>query len=335
MKLVIHPAVDPERFEALKAAAPESEWVNASAESEAEAAMPGADGLIGKITPSMLAKADCLRWVQSFTASLEHYMFPELEVHPCVLTNLRGLFGDVIADQVMGYVLCFARNLHIYIRQQAEHRYEPAGGESARVSNLTGPGLVNAMDRATIYLPDARIGIVGMGAIGCEIARRAVAFGMSVRGVDRFPERVQVPDGVESVLDTGKLAELLAWSDFLVIAAPQTPETTGWFDAGTIAHLRPSSYLINIGRGAIVKLDALVNALRAGRLAGAALDVYEIEPLPPGHPLWDLPNVILTPHTAGYSPVIAARHLASIVENVGRFSRGEPLINIVNKSLWF
>ena len=134
---------------------------------------------------------------------------------------------------------------------------------------------------------------------------------------------------------TDKLPELLAWSDFAVIAAPQTPETTGWFHAGTIAHLRPSSYLINIGRGAIVILDDLVAALRAGRLAGAALDVYEVEPLPADHPLWDFPNVILTPHTAGYSPVIADRHLATLVENVGRFARGEPLLNVVDKSLWF
>ena len=96
--------------------------------------MPGADAFMGKITPAMLARADRLAWVQSFTASLEHYMFPELVEHPCVLTNVRGLFGDVIADQVMGYVLCFARNLHTYIRQQVEHRYEPKGGESARVS---------------------------------------------------------------------------------------------------------------------------------------------------------------------------------------------------------
>jgi phosphoglycerate dehydrogenase-like enzyme len=102
-----------------------------------------------------------------------------------------------------------------------------------------------------------------------------------------------------------------------------------------MAHMRPSSYLINIGRGAIVVLDDLVAALRAGGLAGAALDVYEVEPLPADHPLWDFPNVILTPHTAGYSPVIAARHLATLVENVGRFARGEPLINVVNKSLWF
>ena len=140
MKLVIHPAVEPERLEALLAAAPGAEWVNAPTEAEAEAAMPGADGFLGKITPAMLARADRLRWVQAFTVSLEHYMFPELAAHPCVLTNMRGLFGDVIADQVMGYVLCFARNLHTYIRQQVEHRYEPVGGEAARVSNAAGPG---------------------------------------------------------------------------------------------------------------------------------------------------------------------------------------------------
>jgi phosphoglycerate dehydrogenase-like enzyme len=335
MKLVIHPAVDSDRLRALQVAAPGAEWVNAASEPEAVAALPGADALLGKITPAMLAAADRLRWVQSFTASLEHYMFPELEAHPCVLTNVRGLFGDVIADQVMGYVLCFARNLHTYVRQQIEHRYAPAGGESARVSNLTGPGTVNAMDRATIYLPEATMGIVGMGAIGCEIARRAMTFGMSVRGVDRFPDRVQPPEGVKEVMGIGELPELLGWSDFAVIAAPQTPETTGWFDAKTLAHLRPSSYLINIGRGAIVVLDDLVAALRAGKVAGAALDVYEVEPLPADHPLWDFPNVILTPHTAGYSPVIAARHMATLVENVGHFTRGEPLINVVDKSLWF
>jgi phosphoglycerate dehydrogenase-like enzyme len=283
----------------------------------------------------MLSRADRLRWVQSFTASLEHYIFPELVAHPCQLTNLRGLFGDVIADQVLGYVLCFARNLHTYIRQQVERRYEPAGGEAARVNSMTGPGTVNAMDRATLYLPGTTMGIVGMGAIGCEIARRALAFGMVVRGVDRFPERVRPPEGVQSVTGVDGLPELLTWSDFAVIAAPQTPETTGWFHAGTLVHLRPSSFLINIGRGAIVVLDDLVAALRAGRLAGAALDVFEIEPLPADHPLWDFPNVILTPHTAGYSPVIAERHLASLVENVGRFVSGKPLINIVDKTLWF
>src|SRR5258708_6280899 len=143
MKIVIHPAVEPERLDALHAAAPGPESAAASTEAKAPAAMPGADAFLGKIPPAMLAKADRLQWVQSFTASLEHYMFPELVAHPCTLTNMRGIFGDVIADQVMGYVLCFARNLHVYARRQIEHRYEPVGGESARVNNASCPGLVN------------------------------------------------------------------------------------------------------------------------------------------------------------------------------------------------
>jgi phosphoglycerate dehydrogenase-like enzyme len=335
MKIVIYPAVEPTRLEALNGAAPELEFVNAATAALAEASMPGADAMLGKISPAMLARADRLRWVQSFTASLEHYIFPELVNHPCVLTNARGLFGDVIADQVMAYVLCFARNLHTYVRRQMEHRYEPCGGETARVSNLSGPGTVNAMDQATIYLPRATMGIIGMGAIGCEIARRAVSFGMKVRGVDRFPDRALAPEGVQSVDGIDCLADVLAFSDFAVIAAPHTPETAGLFNAATLAHLRPKSYLINIGRGAILVLDDLVAALKAKKLAGAALDVYEIEPLPADHPLWDFPNVILTPHTAGYSPVIAERHLAVLTENVGRFARGERLINVVDKALWF
>ena len=112
-------------------------------------------------------------------------MFPELVAHPCVLTNMRGLFGDVIADQVMGYVLCFARNLHTYIRRQIEHRYEPIGGEAARVNNAAGPGTVNAMDRATIYLPEATMGIVGMGAIG--VRDRAAGPGVRDDGPRRRP----------------------------------------------------------------------------------------------------------------------------------------------------
>jgi phosphoglycerate dehydrogenase-like enzyme len=335
MKLVLYPAVEVDRLLAIQRAAPQAGWVNAGTAEEAIAAMPGAEGFLGKITPAMLDQADCLRWVQTFTVSLEHYLFPALIEHPCLMTNMRGLFSDVIADQVMGYVVCFARNLHTYIRRQVEHRYEPLGGESARVNNAAGPGTVNAMDRATIFLPDATMGIVGLGAIGAEIARRALAFGMEVRAVDRFPDRTSPPHGITSVEGMEGLADLLAESDFVVIAAPQTPETVGLFDGRTIALMKPTAYLINIGRGAIVRLDDLVDALRRDAIAGAALDVYEVEPLPANHPLWDFPNVILTPHTAGYSPVIARRHLETLVENVGRFIRAEPLLNRVDKTLWF
>jgi phosphoglycerate dehydrogenase-like enzyme len=335
MKFVIHPAVGRERLDALRAEAPAAEWVDAPDERAAADAMPGADALLGKITPAILARADRLRWVQAFTASLEHYLFPELVAHPCTLTNMRGLFSDVIADQVMGYVLCFARNLHTYVRNQVEHRYEPVGGEAERVSTSTGPGWVNAMDRATIFLPGATMGVVGLGAIGSEIARRAQAFGMAVRAVDRMPDRVARPEGVGPVEGMDRLPDLLAASDFVAIAAPHTPETAGLFNAMTLAQMKPTAYLINIGRGVIIVLDHLVAALRAGRLAGAALDVFEVEPLPDDHPLWDFPNVIITPHTAGYSPVIASRHLAVLADNVRRFARGHPLANVVDKTLWF
>jgi phosphoglycerate dehydrogenase-like enzyme len=334
MKIVIHPSVDPDRLSALKAEAPDADWVNAEDISSATSAMPGADAFLGKITREMLERADRLRWVQAFTVSLEHYMFPELVAHSCTLTNMRGLFGDVIADQVMGYVLCFARNLHTYMRNQREHRYEPVGGEVARVSNTAGPGTVNSMDRATIFLPESTMGIVGLGAIGSEIARRARSFGMKVGAVDRFPDRASTLEGV-IVRGLDDLPELLSESQFVVIAAPHTPETERLFDARVLSYMQPSSYLINIGRGAIVVLDDLVAALRADAIAGAALDVYEVEPLPANHALWDFPNVILTPHTAGYSTAIAPRHLSTLRDNVGRFVRGESLANVVDKALWF
>lgn len=334
LRFVIYPAVDADRLERLREAAPDAEWTNASSSDQALAQVASADAFLGKITPSMLAKARRLRWVQSFTASLEHYIFPALVGHPCVLTNMRGLFGDVIADQVMGYILCFARNLHTYIRQQTNAEWRPVGGEEQRVDFAAGPGTTNALDRGTIFLPEATLGIVGFGGIGSEIARRARCFGMQVRAVDRFPERAQRVEGIE-VEPLDRLKPMLASSHFVVIAAPHTPETERLFDRGLLACMRPGGFLINVGRGAIVVLDDLVECLRAGQPAGAALDVFEQEPLPRDHPLWSFPNVILTPHTAGYSTAIAPRHLALLVENVARFVNRQPLRNQVDKQLWF
>src|SRR6476660_3280737 len=132
--------------------------------------MADADAFFGKLTPELLAAATRLRWVQAPTVSLEHYVFPGLAEHPCVLTNMRGLFSDVIADQVLGYVVCFARNLHRYVLQQARGLWAPVGGEGERVSFATGPGVVNAIDRAHLHLADATLGVVGLGAIGAEVA---------------------------------------------------------------------------------------------------------------------------------------------------------------------
>jgi phosphoglycerate dehydrogenase-like enzyme len=333
MKLVIHPAVEAERLERIAAAAGPMQVVNAAGADEAAAALAHAEAFFGKITPSLLAKASRLRWVQAPTASLEHYIFPELIAHPCTLTNMRGLFSDVIGEQVFGYILCFARNLHLYVRNQLAARWAPVGGEDQRVSLTTGPGVVSAIDRAHRPLGGATLGIVGLGSIGSAVAGLGLAFGMRVIAVD--PVQTQAPEGVLALWKPERLPDLLAASDYVVIAAPHTPATEQLFRRPQMLQMKRSAYLINVGRGAIVDLADLTAALQAGEIAGAGLDVFEIEPLPPEHPLWSLPNVILTPHVAGYSPQIAARHLDLLLDNIGRFLRGEPLRNVVDKGRWF
>ncbi|MBN9119108.1 MAG: D-2-hydroxyacid dehydrogenase [Planctomycetes bacterium] len=334
MKLVIYPPVEPERLDRITAAAGSMAVVNADAEEHALGHMPEADAFFGKITPKLLAAAPRLRWVQAPTASLEHYLFPELVSHPCVLTNMRGLFSDVIADQVMGYVICFARNLHVYVLQAAAGRWVPVGGEAARVGFASGPGTVNDIDRAHRHLADTTLGVVGLGAIGREVARRAAAFGMRVVAVD--PQPMDRPPEVAALWPAEELPQLLGQSDYVVIAAPHTPRSAAMFRREQFRQMKRDAYLINIGRGALVVLDDLVAALEAGKIAGAALDVFETEPLPADHALWRMPGrVILTPHVAGYSPRIAGRHLEVLLDNVGRFVRGEPLRNVTDKEKWY
>jgi len=355
MKLVLHPAVEPERLAKIVDAARPMDVVNVQSETEARSAIADADAFFGKITPELLAAARQLRWVQAPTASLEHYMFAELVEHPSTLTNMRGLYSDVIADHVFGYILCFARNFHHYIRNQLEARWAPVGGKPetpvravarkvrrqvtetlgrAESSGfVTGPAHVSAVDRSHLHLADTTLGVVGLGQIGSEIARRGLAFGMRVLAVD--PMQTAPPTGVAALWRLDRLPDLLGESDFVVIAAPHTPETVKLFRRGQFRQMKPTAYLINIGRGAIVDLQDLVAALRAAEIGGAGLDVYETEPLPPDHPLWRMPNVILTPHVAGNSPRIAERHLAVLLENVRRFAHGEALTNVVDKPRWF
>ncbi len=334
MKLVCFPALDTSRANRLRAAVPSWTIVQTADEPAATAAIVDADCFFGKITPSLLAVTKRLRWIQSPTASLEHYVFEALVQHPCTLTNMRGIFSDVIADHVLGYLLCFARNLHVYLRQQQQAVWQPVGEKQDTGQNfITGPGSISAADRAHLHLGDCTLGIVGLGAIGAEIARRAAGFDMQIMAVD--PRRTDCPPEVSSLRDMDGLDELLATSDFVVIAAPHTPETAGLFDRAKLQRMKRSAYLVNIGRGAIVRLDDLVEALRAQEIAGAALDVFEIEPLPPQHPLWQMPNVIVTPHVAACSTRIAARHLDVLLDNVARFDRGEPLRNVVDKAAWF
>jgi phosphoglycerate dehydrogenase-like enzyme len=334
VKIVLCPAVEPERLAKVVEAAGPMAVVNAADAAAAREQMRDADAFFGKLTPELLAVARRLRWVQAPTVSLEHYVFPELVEHPCVLTNMRGLFSDVIADQVMGYVICFARNLHRYVLQQAKGVWAPIGGEEARVGFAAGPGVVNAIDRAHLHLSDHTLGVVGLGAIGGEIARRARAFSMRVLAVD--PARTDKPPEVEALWPADRLGDLLRESDFVVIAAPHTPQTQKLFNRAVIRQMKRSAYLINIGRGAIVDLADLTAALQANEIAGAALDVFETEPLPADSPLWRMgERVIVTPHVAGYSPRIAERHLAVLLENVRRFVAGQKLMNVADKRKWY
>ena len=333
MKLVIHPPVEDAILAQIKDAADGMEVVNAPNEGAAVEAIAEAEAFYGKITPGILAAAGRLQWVQTTTASLEHYMFDELVEHPCTLTNMRGLYSDVIADHVFGYILCFARNLHVYLRQQWDGKWAAVGGEQGRSTFAAGPRTVSPMDRAHMHVSDCTLGVIGLGHIGSEIARRGVAFGMRILAVD--PQPVEAPEGVTSLWRMDRLGDLLGESDFVVVAAPHTPATEKMIRREQFQQMRRTAYFINIGRGAIVVLDDLVAALDADEIAGAALDVFEVEPLPAEHPLWKKENVILTPHVAACTVRLAERHIATLLDNIGRFVRGEPLRNIADKAMWF
>ncbi|MBX9790492.1 MAG: D-2-hydroxyacid dehydrogenase [Pirellulales bacterium] len=333
MKLIVFPPLDDTRLTRIRQAAAPMQVVSPSDEQQALAEIRDADAFFGKLTPPLLAAAQQLRWVQAPTASLEHYLFPELIAHPSKLTNMRGLYSDVVAEHAIGMLIALCRNFPQYVRQQQHDHWAPVGGEEARGDFISGPGTVTAIDRAHRHLAGSTLGIVGLGEIGREIARKAVAFDLRLVAVD--PHTDQKVPGVEMIWPPAELDELLTASDFVIIAAPHTPQTAGLFGRTQFERMMRTAYLINVGRGAIVNLSDLAAALAAGDIAGAGLDVFETEPLPAEHPLWRMDNVILTPHIAGYGTQIAGRHLQVVLDNVARFVRGETLLNEVDKARWY
>lgn len=333
MKLVIHPPVNQIRLQQIKKAAGEMLVVNAVDIEQAKEEITNAQAFYGKMTLELLQVAKQLEWVQSPTASLEHYLFPELIEHPCKLTNMRGLFYDVIADHVMGYILCFARNLHYYIRQQSASHWNPIGNVNTSAKLSDSPGEPNSIDRAHIHLADCTVGVIGVGSIGAEVCRRTHAFGMQVIGVD--PHTRTVPNIIDEVWDVGRLPELLATSDFVVIAAPHTPETFKLIQRKQLQQMKSTAYLINVGRGVIVDLADLTTSLQQKEIGGVALDVFETEPLPKEHPLWKMENAIITPHVAAASTKVAERHTETLLENIRCFVSGDKLKTEVNKTEWY
>ncbi len=331
MKFLIHPPVSDERLVRIRAAAAPMAVVQALDEAHAVAEIADADALFGYLTPPLLAAAKQLRWAQSPTASMEKYLHPALVESPVVVTNMRGIFSDVIADHVFAFILCFAKNFHVYLRQQERRVWHMLGREANELPGYGGPGEVHPSDRAARTLADCTLGVIGLGGIGGETARRGLAFGMRVLAVD--PVAASAPDGVTLLRPDG-LGELLGASDFVVIAAPHTPATYKLMNRERLRQMKRTAYLINVGRGVIVDLADLTAALQAGEIGGAGLDVFEVEPLPAAHPLWGMENVIITPHCAAASPRVPERHLETLLDNLRRFVAGQPLRNVVDKKRW-
>ena len=281
---------------------------------EAMEVIGDADAAFGDIVPELLERAGSLRWIAcpqaGPTAGYYHEALIDSEV---VVTNTREIYNDHISAHIMALLLGFARGLQVYIPQQVEGVWRQ-GYE-------------------TVYLPEATVAVVGVGGIGGETARLCSEFGMTVLGVDpRLPEP---PQGVSELYRPEELLQVLPRADFVAVTVPETPETQGMFTMTQFQAMKKSAFFINIGRGATVVLDDLVEALRTGEIAGAGLDVFQVEPLPADHPLWSTPGVLITPHVAGDGPYLEDRRTELFVDNCKRFNDGQPLRNVVDKANWF
>lgn len=255
----------------------------------------------------VLAAAPQVRWLHTPSAGVDHLLVPAVMQSNVVLTNGAGVHAIPIAEFVMGFMLDYAKGMTPLRNAQTEHRWA-----SQRIRELLGATLM----------------VVGMGGIGQAIATRAAAFGMRIWGVRRTPCAME---GVERVVGLDEWQPLLPQVDYLVIATPLTPQTRGMINAEVLRAMRPTAYLINVARGAVIDDDALMTALREKWIGGAALDTFETEPLPADNPYWDIPNIFITPHTTSGSPRMRERSIALFLDNLTRFMAGEPLRNVVDK----
>ncbi|HEU4453483.1 MAG TPA: D-2-hydroxyacid dehydrogenase [Longimicrobium sp.] len=284
-------------------------------------AVRGAEVYLGYgVPPDLFAAATApphgrLRWAHSGAAGVGGSLHAAMRASEVVLTNSAGVHAEPIADTVLAMVLHFARGVDWAVRAQAARRWTPEPWQSA--------------DAPLRELSESTLGIVGLGGIGRAVARRAVALGMRVVATRRRSS--EGPEGVEVWTGDDAVDRLLPVSDFLVLAAPMTEGTRGMIGARELAMLPPHATVINVARGGIVDEAALADALRSGRLRGAGLDVFATEPLPEDSPLWELPNVLITPHVSGVSHRFWRRETDLIVENVRRYLAGEPLVNTVDK----
>jgi len=259
------------------------------------------------LDPARLARARRLKWWQVPSAGVDKYLFPEFVASSVVLTAAQGINDKPVADHACMFVYAFARNLPTLLENQRQRRWR-----RAPASELDGE----------------TIGIIGLGRIGLEIARRARNWGMKVLATKRRPDPVE---GVDRVFGPDGLEELLRRSDYVVVAVPHTPRTVGLIGARQLRLMRPTAVLINISRGGIIKEDDLVAAIKGGVIRGAGLDCFQEEPLPADSPLWDLPNVVITPHCGGAQRDYDGRATEFFCNNLRRYIDGRPLLRVVDK----
>ncbi|MGE3491933.1 MAG: D-2-hydroxyacid dehydrogenase [Vicinamibacterales bacterium] len=292
----------------LRARFPHIEFIHATSDEERARGLADCDAAYTWILKaSELPSAGRLRWVHTSAVAVETLCLPELFAQGVIVSNTRGVQAVPIAEHTLAVVLALAKQLPLVLEHQRHARWAQ--------NDFMGP-------RLPWLLRGRTLGLVGVGTIGSEIASRARAFGMRVVALRRRREQAVVP-AVDQTFGPGELTPFLEQTEVLVIAAPLTPQTLGLIGAAQIAMLPKGAVIVNVGRAKIIDTDALVAALHAGHLAGASLDVYPQEPLPPEHPLWTCPNVILTPHTSGFRQGHWDEVVDLFAENLERFERGE------------
>ena len=269
--------------------------------------------ILGFVPPKLLAAANRLRWVQSISSGVDSFMYPEFINSDVVLTSEKGLVGEHLADHGFGLLLMLTRQLAA-ARDLGPDGWDHRPELRAQEVELTG----------------LNMGIIGFGGTGRAMSRRAAAFGLNIRAVDRDP--VPASAEISHVEGTDQLRDMLGWSDVLAICCPLTEETERLINADTLDQLKPGAFIVNVTRGEVIDEDALVAALKSGHVRGAGLDVVPREPLPADSELWQLPNVVMTPHTAGASQYRAQRNLDRFIDNLGRFIRGERLEGVIDKT---
>jgi phosphoglycerate dehydrogenase-like enzyme len=303
-------------LERLRTAFPQIKWVHLPNYDRVPHEISDTDVLIGwSIKPQQFREAHQLKWIHSPAAGVHQLMFPELINSPVVVTNSREIQGVVVAEHAIAMVLALAKRIPQSVRYQSRKEWaqEKLWKEYPRPREVAGATVV----------------VVGMGAIGREFTARAKALGMRVLAVRENP--ANGTNGADAVYSSSQLDEVLPQADYVLLCTPVTPATTGIINRPQLTKMKSDAYLLNVGRGPLVDDDALLEALQARRIGGAALDVFVEEPLPPESPYWSLDNLLITPHTAAVTDKLWDRHYDLIVENMTRFLEGRPLLYEVDK----